>query len=222
MSTCLNSCWPIAGRCTAALLLAWAAVAGTLGAQPVVPPSSIPPTREWVSRADSSCVALPSWDHGVVCGAQSRREEYVGGLVVGGAMGALVGVPTGLLFRGHCNHGVRSAAGRGALAGMAVSTLALTVLPRVPRAELARRRDAEHEVAQRSRPRRVWMAVRPVVTLLGTAALGGAMIGAFDGANASTACGEGAGTGAVKGAGTYTAGAGSLAVMGALLVWMGR
>lgn len=75
----------------------------------------------------------------------------MGGLLVGGGMGALVGVPTGMLFRGECNQGVRSAMGRGALAGMAVSTLALTVLPRVTRTALEQRRADERALAQRSR-----------------------------------------------------------------------
>lgn len=129
--------------------------ATALRAQPVTPASSLPsvsrPADRAMSRADSSCVALPAWDHGVVCGAESRREEYMGGLLVGGGMGALVGVPTGMLFRGECNQGVRSAMGRGALAGMAVSTLALTVLPRVTRTALEQRRADERALAQRSR-----------------------------------------------------------------------
>ena len=202
-----------------AALLAGAPLATpAVQAQPVIPSPSVPPVARDTSRANRSCVALPSWDLGVVCGAQSRREEYIGGLLVGGTMGALVGVPSGLLFRGECNHGVRSAVGRGALAGMAVSTIALTVLPRASRAVLEDRQAAEREQARRSRGRRVWMAVRPVLTMVGTAAVGGAMIGAFDGARATTNCGDAPGAGALRGAAVYSAGAATIAAFGAAVL----
>lgn len=126
--------------------------------------------------------------------------------------------PAGLMFEGRCNNGVASAAGRGALAGMAVAYIGTLMLDRVSRSELRRRDSTERVRATRSRAVRTWRAVRPAVAWLGTAAAGGAVIGAIDGARRSTDCGTTAGSGAARGAAVYAASSAAAIGTGLLLV----
>lgn len=180
------------------------AVPARLLAQPVAPPVTsrftTPPTP-----SANTCLALHWWDHGVVCAAAPGRETLVSSLLVGSVVGALSSVPAGLVFDGQCNRGLTSAVGRGASAGMVIAYGSALMLTRVSRTELERRRHAERAAGAQRRWKRVWHTVRPGVVWVGTAALGGALIGAVDGAAGSTSCGRHAGDGALRGAGVYAA-----------------
>jgi hypothetical protein len=164
-----------------------------------------PPYQTLRGDQPTSCLALHWWDHDVVCGVAPGRETLVSSLLVGTVVGALSAAPAGLIFRGQCNAGVSSAASRGAVAGSVLAYSGALLLSRVSRAELEQRQRDERLHDRSHRLSRVWHRVRPAAVWVGTAALGGALIGAADGATGSTSCGRTTGDGALRGAGVYAA-----------------
>jgi hypothetical protein len=153
----------------------------------------------------TSCLALHWWNHDLVCGVAPGRETQVSSLLVGTVVGAMSAAPAGLVFRGQCNAGVTSAAARGAVTGSVMAYSGALLLSRVSRAALEQRQRDERQYDRTHKRSRVWHTLRPAVVWVGTAALGGALIGAADGAIGSTSCGSTTGDGALRGAGVYAA-----------------